>query len=272
MTTSPSSAWPAGFLRLRTPPPLASPQYGRQRDRRGPTGSLAGRAPARPARARPRTARRIPRRGRRVRRRRSSGSRRARPSAMDPQQRLLLEVGPGRRWNAPGSTRRRCAARGPACSLGASLVELRHLLLHRAPDGPAGHLLTGTHRQRHLRPRLLHARARGPGGDGRHGRSSLAGRAAPGLPGAAPRRVRDGARRRRHGDGHPGPVRAFCAQRGLAADGRCKPFSADADGIGWPRAPGCVVAGAAVGRAAQRPPVLAVIRGSAINQDGGRTA
>ncbi|UZK58022.1 type I polyketide synthase [Streptomyces drozdowiczii] len=59
------------------------------------------------------------------------------------------------------------------------------------------------------------------------------------------------------------------AQMGLAApDGRCKPFSADADGIGRSDGAGTVVLRRLEDALADGQRVYAVIRGSAVNQDG----
>lgn len=61
----------------------------------------------------------------------------------------------------------------------------------------------------------------------------------------------------------------FYAQAGLAApDGRCKPFSADADGIGRGEGVGAVVLRRYADAVADGQPVYAVLRGSAVNQDG----
>ncbi|WP_046708714.1 type I polyketide synthase, partial [Streptomyces europaeiscabiei] len=186
---------------------------------------------------------------------------------MDPQQRLLLETA-WETFERAGIDPTSLGNSTAGVFVGAIAQEYGSTLLHEAPEGLDGMLLTGnatsviSGRLSYLLGLLgpaitvdtacssslvaIHLAAQSL----RQGECSLA------LAGGATVIAT------------PGTFTAFSRQRALSADGRCRAFAAGANGTGFAEGVGLVLLERLSDAQRLGHPVLAVVRGSAVNQDG----
>ncbi|MDI3284216.1 type I polyketide synthase [Polyangium sp. 15x6] len=66
----------------------------------------------------------------------------------------------------------------------------------------------------------------------------------------------------------PEPLLVFARMKALSPDGRCRAFSADANGAGWGEGAGMLLLERLSDALRNNHPILALVRGSALNQDG----